>query len=212
MGKLSLNAASLYHPSSLTHRVPVRATHQKPLTDPVRIETEGRRWLAVLTAVACERRVAQELNAIGFSAYCPLGRKTVSWQGGRQLKTKLIREFPVLSRYVLVGTKGRPVNRDDSEKIIAVLGDSQGPICIPPTVIARINTLELAGEWDAATYRPSDSPYRPGVAVTIPRGQWAGFPATVDAQESETRLKVLVTMFGRQMPVSVGVEEVELCA
>lgn len=216
--KMSMGSAALYaraswdRPSRLAHRAK-RLVAPRKLTEPVKIETTGLRWLAVLTGVACERRVADELDAIGFKAYCPLGRKLIHWQGGRQLKQKLIREFPVFSRYIFVGVpRGLTLGRHLSEKIISILGDSFGPIIIPPAAIARINALELSGEWDAVKYKPQDSPYQPGTEVKIPRGPYAGFLATVDAQESETRLRVLVTMFGQRLAVPIDVDQVELVA
>lgn len=211
--KLGMATAALYSrpkPSMITHRVPIHRLQQKPLTEPVAIETRRLRWLAVLTAPACERRVADELNTLGFKAYCPLGRRLVSWQGGRQLKQKLIREFPVFSRYLFVGLPtGFTLGRHLSDKIVSILGDASGPVVIPPAAIARINALELAGEWDGTKMRRS--PYQPGVSVSIPRGPYAGFLATIDAQESETRLRVLVNMFGRALTVPIGVDEVEMC-
>lgn len=265
--KLGMATAALYSrpkPSMITHRVPIHRLQQKPLTEPVAIETRRLRWLAVLTAPACERRVADELNTLGFKAYCPLGRRLVSWQGGRQLKQKLIREFPVFSRYLFVGipteSEVMPIGREQhsaspidtpppsaifagggvavsleavewitnnwgllkikqrpnelskgmSDKIVSILGDASGPVVIPPAAIARINALELAGEWDET--KPRRSPFQPGVSVSIPRGPYAGFLATIDAQESETRLRVLVNMFGRQSAVSVDLAQVELVA
>lgn len=212
--KFGMATAALYSrpkPSSITNRVSIHRLQQKPLTEPVAIETLGLRWLAVLTAPACERRVADELNTLGFRAYCPLGRRLVSWQGGRQLKQKLVREFPVFSRYLFVGLPtGFTLGRHLSDKIVSILGDASGPVVIPPAAIARINALELAGEWDET--KPRRSPFQPGVSVSIPRGPYAGFLATIDVQESETRLRVLVNMFGRQSAVSVDLAQVELVA
>lgn len=257
MAKLgSKSAAIYYHAAGGTRWNSRRPARQAALTEPLQIATDGCRWLAVVTAVSCERRVAQELSALGFKAYCPLGRKMISWDGGRQLKQKIVREFPVFSRYIFVGIPmetqelpsvlsappaavlfaggaitpevaawinenwGKPksdrvlteLSKSMSDKIVSILGDSAGPIIIPSAAIAHINALELAGEWDEAKYKPQNSPYQPGTEVKIPRGPYAGFLATIDAQESETRLRVLVTMFGQRLAVPIDVDQVELCA
>lgn len=206
--KMGWKSARLYSLATINSRRAARL-QQKPLTPPVRIETEGYTWHAVLTAPQCERRVTSELIELGFHSYCPLGRKKVHWQGGKLLKTAIVREFPVFPRYMFAGSDGRPLNRDDSDKIVSILGNSAGPIAIPSAAIAHLNALELAGQWDETGFKPT---FSPGQLVHIAVGPFAGFPATVDAQESETAIRVMVSIFGRQSPATVDLNQVEMAS
>lgn len=214
MSKVGWATAALYSrtlPSLLTHMPRAAPLRQKPLRPIVKVETDGVRWAAVMTAPMCERRVADELAALGFRTYCPFGQKFVYFQAGKRMKKKIVTQFPLLSRYIFVGAfPGMIVSRHASDRILAVLGDYSGPIEVPAAALSYINDLELEGKWDATKFKPEESPFVHGARVTLLQGPMAGFPATVDALESEDRLRVLVTMFGRVSPVIIEPQYAEV--
>lgn len=165
---------------------------------PVKIVTEGFRWAALRTSANAEFGVVEALEEKGYPAYCPTGAKWVFWEHGRKTREKQVRFFPVFSRYVFCGlSTGKQASRYMVDKIDGVLGDKSGPIFVPPAALRRINDLEVGGEWDTARSWREKSPFKKGDAVSVVGGAFAGFPATVDALESECRIWVLLEMFGQ---------------
>lgn len=183
--------------------------------EPCKIEVVDVRWIAVRTAPKCERRVAEDLALLGYRPYCPLGAKFVFWKRERLRRSlrKFVRQFPVFSGYIFVGlSAGQQLARDTVDKIASILGDSSGPLKIPGSAIAKINALELAHHWDETRSWWQRSPFQPNSPIRITDGAYADFNATVDALMSETRIRVLVTMFGRDVPVELDTDSVEICS
>ena len=215
-GKWGWGTAALYNlrSSSLqTHAGRAIAVEQKKLVEARKIETAGIQWRAVRTDASCERRVADDLELLGFHAYCPLGRKNISWIGAKQLKKKIIRQFPVFSRYIFAGHEigsRRELDRDAHDKIQSILGNSDGHIPVPPSALNFINDLELAGQWDDTKSYVEKSPLKHGTEVRIIEGPFAGFSGFVDALQSEKALWALIDIFGRSNRVKIDPCQVEL--
>lgn len=192
-------------------RTPNRPPKEIPIIAPSRIEVDDVRWIAVRTAPKCELRVAQDLAALGYRPYCPLGAKFVFWKNGRQrAQRKFVRQFPVFAGYIFVGlSAGRVLARDTVEKIVSILGDSSGPLRIPPSAIGTINSLETAYHWDETRSWREKSPFKPGSPIRVTDGAYASYNATVDVLVSETRIKVLASMFGRMVPIELDMGSVE---
>jgi transcription antitermination factor NusG len=184
----------------------------KKVSDPVAIDTDGVRWVAVRTMHASEWRVAVDLKAIGLRPYCPMIRKFVFRGVSRSAsRSKTLIQQPVYARYLFVGLPpGRTVTRYCAEKIEGVLHDSSGPLAIPASGIAWINSQELAGVWDLrGPWKADASNYSLGETVRISQGPFAGFPACVDAITSENRIKAIVNIFGRGTPVELDCCQIE---
>lgn len=197
-----------------SNRPPPKAWRNIPLVEAQRIETEGLRWVAVKTAAKCERIVAGELGSLGYETYCPLGAKHVLWDGNRRAKERMVKQFPVFFGYIFVGLRPRQTisryvvfnNRLVlAHKIHSILGDSRGPLLIPQEAIRELNDRELDSQWD----QTKRSPFKEKQEIRILSGPFRGFYATVDADDSEFRIRALVKMFGRKTPVELDVDEVE---
>ena len=121
-----------------------------------------------------------------------------------------MRQFPVFSGYIFAGiARGQHLGRSSVEKIAAILGDACGPLTIPARAIRTLNELELAFHWDETRSWREKSPFQRGSPIRITDGAYASFTATVDALVSETRIRVLVSMFGRLAPVELDIEAIE---
>jgi transcription antitermination factor NusG len=219
-------------------RPPPKSWRDKPIVEPKKIDTADVRWVAVRTAVGCEERVADELRVLGYRPYCPLGAKFVFWQDGKRSKHRIVRQFPVFARYIFVGLvpgqvlgKGVVDVREDriyidpktgeekyiqagkrwlaAEKIEAVLSDSCGPIRIPEAAIEVVNNAELVGHWDETRSWREWSPFDVGQTVRIAKGAFESFYATVDARQSEDRIKILANVFGRSTLLELDIADVE---
>ncbi len=141
-----------YLPSVAPKPSPSPRSRDDELVEPTRIEVEGVRWAVARVAHGCERQVARDLADAGFRTYCPLGRKFVkharikgeSWRRARKVK-----QSPVFARYVFVGSSGGVgIGKHSHDKIESIVSDSSGALAIPARVIALVNDLELAGQWD----------------------------------------------------------------
>lgn len=99
-----------------------------------------------------------------------------------------------------------------AERIECVLSDSAGPIPIPARAIETLNTAELARYWDE-TYNwrdPSRQPFAIGENVLITEsGPFQHFYATVDARQSEDKIKVLVRLFGQKTAIVLDMADIE---
>ena len=175
------------------------------------IAAQGWRWLAVRTEAFCERRVRDDLKVLGFNAYCPMGCRFTYWLGGKQVRRKVKKQFPVFARYVFVGCPaGLGLGKHSVEKIEAVLSDAGGSTPIPPQAIAKLNQLELAGFWDETRPENDRSLFKPGARVTIRSGPFAQLLGIVDAVESEEKIRLLTRLFGQETPVRVSACQIEL--
>ena len=192
----------------------LRPRREEKLITPMPIDAAAFEWFALRVAAGCERRVATEVAEHGVKAYCPLAARFVNWCPRRSgSRRRIIRQFPVFSRYIFVGLGPRQnviPSRRWNERIEAVLSDSHGPLRVPSAAIAAINAWEIAGQWDETKGWDEKTPFQPGVEVQVMQGPFAGFGATVEAIEAEGRIRVLATLFGRRTRLHVDADQLEL--
>ncbi len=174
----------------------------------VKIETQGYRWVAIrlkqsLPHVRFEFIVADDLAGDGLNSYCPLAQSFAIWESHyKRARKGTIRQKPVFCRYIFCGLlDNQRVGKDTRRHIESVLSVDAKPLEIPSPVIAQINAWELAGQWDETTRSLDKLPFSVGDMVRFTEGPFQTFPATVEAIESEARIKTLVRMFGRATAV-----------
>jgi transcription antitermination factor NusG len=182
------------------------------LTPPRLVAAEGLTWVVVRTAHASERRVNDDLEALGLEPYCPMLQRYVFRNLGlRRRRVRELLQQPVFTRYLFVGLPlGRRVSRDSADRIEAVLHDSRGPLRIPARAITAINRAELAGAWDADK-RPELHPrqFTAGETARCIDGPFADFVVSVQEMLPEDRIKALVDIFGRGTPVEFDACQLE---
>jgi len=106
------------------------------LVDPVELDVAAR-W--VVAYAMQPRETAADLCALGFRAYCPLGRRTLYRARGLSGKReRKILQFPV-------GEASQPLTRSAHARIVQILGNADGSIAVSPAAVAAINAAELAG-------------------------------------------------------------------
>ena len=203
-------ADAMIHSTRVRPKRPPR-TKIVSLIEPIRIETDGLRWLAVRVASSCEAKVAEALTGLGYRSYCPLGAKFKFWsKGARRGPQKYVAQFPVFSRYIFVGLRaGQVLSAAADRNIEAVLGNSVGPLYVPAIAIRMMNDLELAHHWDETRSWREKSPFQPGSEALITAGPFAGVRATVDRLESESKIAVLVSLFCRLTPLELSPCQIE---
>jgi transcription antitermination factor NusG len=177
------------------------------LVEPTAVEFEGvHRWVVAVCKPSMARSVGEDLPALGFRAYCPLGRRMVFRDRHRSgTRKKHIIQWAVFGRYLFVGEMLEPLAASLHEGIVNVIGDSRGPWALNPMIVQMINEAELAGLWNYIG--SSENPFKVGQSVRIGEGHpFAHFVGTIQSLLPGAA-KIDLDVFGRATPVSVPVRK-----
>src|SRR6185312_17206786 len=142
--------------------------------------------------------VAEDLNMIGFRAYCPMGKKIV-YRGrhGGEARQRRVHQFPVFGRYLFVGEIEDPFQTTLHSGVVAIIGDRNGAWPVNPAAVKAINDAELSGTWDSS--REAEAAFRRGDLVRVVSDlshPFAGFNAIVDSIR-KSGVRINVDIFGR---------------
>jgi transcription antitermination factor NusG len=155
------------------------------------------------------RAVAADLCALDFRAYCPLGAR-IDYRarvGGK--RAQRVRQFPVFGGYLFVGEVVERLSKSTHDQIVAILGDSSGPLALRAEAIAAINGAELAGRWDSTVAHRQAPPFRKGDRVRINAGLFAGFLAIIARLPTDLRVSIDIEMHGRATRVVIDARTLE---
>lgn len=161
-------------------------------------------WYIVRSASGREARAEVSLIEAGFDVYLP---RLARWEWGARSVQKRRIERPLFPGYlfVLVPPPERFDLVRDADGVHAFLNRAGHPAPIPDGLIAAFRRAEAAGEFDKTRRAAETGAYRPGQAVAIIKGHFADWPAQVIAMDGPTRVRVLLTAFGRQHEKSLDV-------
>ena len=171
-------------------------------------------WVIAMVWSGYQQRVARDLRDHGgFSSYAPFGSRFANRTVGRsglERRVRCVINYPVFGTYIFVGHPSRLLGKSNHEKIVAILGDKEGPITISPDVIRAIAQADADGEWDKAGPRAKiANPFSIHQDVRLKDGPMAGFIGVVSALRGELRYQIEVAMFGRPMKVNVEAAQIE---
>ncbi len=157
---------------------------------------EGERWYAVHTLPLAERRAQVQLEAQGFPTFLPKRRKTI--RHARKLSTVTAPFFP---RYLFVvldlsRDRWRSVNGTFGVSRLVMGGDLPCPA--PPGIVETI--LAATDAEGLVDLRPD---LKIGAPVRLAAGPFAEQLAVLDRLDDSGRVRVLLNMLGRQVPVSL---------
>jgi transcriptional antiterminator NusG len=185
----------------------------------------NRRWFVVRTNIKCEQKATDNIRAAGFDVYYP--RHRVERQN-RRTNTYIVKEFPLMMRYVFVGLR-----QDDlafgfvraCEGVECLLGVNGTPIRVPASIVESILDAEINLEFDdtrdARIHRKEEAKTRKetmrmkfpqGGQVEITDGPFSGFQGFVDGFTSRGDIEVLVNLFGRMSPVEMRSSQLQAVA
>jgi len=186
-------AAGSAHPQVL-ERSQVREG-QTPLS-PAVPRREGDRWYAVHTLPFAEKRAQVQLETQGFPTFLPKRRKTI--RHARKLSTVIAPFFP---RYLFVvldlsRDRWRSVNGTFGVSRLVMGGDRPCPV--PPGVV---ETMLAAADADGLLDLRPD--LKVGTPVRLAAGPFADQLAVLERLDDSGRVRVLLNMLGRQVPVSL---------
>lgn len=181
------------------------------------------RWYVVGTNPTCEDRAAKSLSRSGFGVYFPTRRiERFNSRKGEWVT----RKRSLMPGYLFVEMPDGPLNwwvlrRCDGVK--KVLGDFNAerelvPASIPSRLVERVMAGQMNMEFDdtreARKKRGEQaiSLYQPGVAISVTKGPFVSFPATVEAVRPNGTVEALVALFGRLTSIQLAPDQVELAA
>ena len=174
------------------------------LVDPTPINFEGvDRWVVAICKPSMAMSVSEDLNAIGFRSYCPLGRRIVFRGRAAGSRKRRIHQWAIFGRYLFVGELGEPLATYIHEGIVDVIGDSVGAWPLNPLVLKAINDAELAGQWDTTKTPEWEAKFKMGDYVKVGENNpFCGFEGFV-LSCSKAGINVELDVFSRKTKVSV---------
>ncbi len=156
----------------------------------------GERWYAVHTLPFAEKRARAQLENQQFRTFLPKRQKTV--RHARKLRTIIAPFFP---RYMFVVLD---LNRDRWRSVNGTFGVSslvmrgELPCPVPSGIVESM--LALADSENLLHLHPD---LKIGAPVRLAAGPFAEQLAVLDRMEDSGRIRVLLNMLGRQVPVSI---------
>jgi transcription elongation factor/antiterminator RfaH len=156
---------------------------------------DGERWHVVHTLPLCEWRAQVQLENQGFRTFLPKRYKTI--RHARKLSTVKAAFFP---RYLFVGLdltrhQWRSVNGTFGVASLVMQGDQPHPV--PHGIVET-----LIAATDAQGILQLSQQLRVGGPIRMAAGPFAGHLAILDRMDDSGRVRVLLGMLGRQVPVS----------
>ena len=175
---------------------------------------EGVVWHVALVMAGRESKAERALIESGFHAYTPLERVTV---GSGVARRDLDR--PLFPKYVFFARRLSGASIGAIREVRGVLGGAGGAwLSAPEGLVRGLIDSEGLGAFDhtdgrkAALREARQARLSTGVQVTILSGPLAGFPAEIRALKAGKRVACLVRLFGGDVPVETGIDNVEIAA
>lgn len=161
---------------------------------------DGERWFAIHALPFCEPRAQVNLEQQGFRTFMPKRRKTV--RHARKLRTV---ESPFFPRYFFVvldldRDRWRSVNGTYGVSRLVMRGDLPEPV--PRGVVETL----LASADERGTLHLAEQ-LKVGSPVRMLAGPFADQLATLERLDDLGRVRVLVDLLGRQVPISTGADD-----
>jgi transcription elongation factor/antiterminator RfaH len=158
---------------------------------------DGERWYAVHTLPFAERRAAAQLDNQNFCTFLPKRQKTI--RHARKLSTINAPFFP---RYLFVALdlarhRWRSVNGTLGVSSLVMVGERP---CPAPYGIVE----SLVAVADAEGVLQLHSDLKVGARVRLAAGPFADQLGVLDRLDDAGRVRVLLSMFGQQVPVCLS--------
>jgi transcriptional antiterminator RfaH len=156
--------------------------------------TAGERWYVVHTLPYGEKRAQTQLQNQGFRVFLPKRHKTI--RHARKLSTVVAPFFP---RYLFVALnlglhRWRSVN--GTTGVASLVMGSELPCPVPSGIVESMLALS---QPDGLLRVKSN--LKPGAAVRLAAGPFAEQLGVLDRLDDSGRIRVLLNILGRQVPV-----------
>lgn len=164
-------------------------------------------WYCLKVIGRRERAVEKYLYEENVEALVPIKKGEAKRHRGRVLPAP---DIPVMPGYVLVQCLARAecfIALRDVKDVIGIIGGGERPYSIPSEFIEKFRLRAAHGDYD---HRVTTVVFFAGEIVRVTDGPFSGFMGKVtEFEEGKDRVKVEVSMFGRDTPVELDVAQVE---
>lgn len=155
------------------------------------------RWYLVHTLPRSEQRACLHLTAQSFKIYYPQISKTI--RHARQLRTV---HAPLFPRYLFIALD---LERDRWLSVRSSVGVSDLVTCGDRPIAVPIGIVEaLIGNVGGANLALFDNGLKKGQRVSILSGPFADFVGTLDRLHENGRVRVLLSIMGSVVSVSIN--------
>lgn len=187
----------------------------------------GRPWLILCVSPLMERKVEETLRDVGLSVYVPIEKfRPKTANVAKASKPWRPRTRPLIPGYIfadLADDRALDIARAN-HAVRRILCNNGEPVKVPSIAIGSMVLFEAAGAFDRTVRqsgarkgrrrgpRGSSAPegrWKSGQRVKIAEGPFAGFLAEIVRADREDRVEVLVSIFGRMTPTTLGEAEIE---
>jgi transcription antitermination factor NusG len=167
---------------------------------PLIADIEAPRWYAVVSKPRAEKRAALAImdalktrdRAQELAVYLPC---ETCWARHARRKEQVTR--PLFMRYLFVFIRDEHMHLvKDSDGVQDFVRSGGLPSPFPAKRLNQIRDAEEAGEFDRT--RTFDGPFKAGDPVEVKLGKMSGWPGKVLGMSSERRVRVLLSMFGKE--------------
>jgi transcription elongation factor/antiterminator RfaH len=157
---------------------------------------ENERWFLVHTQPQSERKAKLHLGAQGFRTYLPEIQKTV--RHARQLRTVRAPLFPRYMFLILDPGRDRWLSVRSTVGVSSLFTCEDRPVPVPNGVVEAL--IAHTNEDGLALF---DAGLRTGQTVRILSGPFYDFVGTLERLDGAGRVRVLLTMMGTAVPVTL---------
>lgn len=186
------------------------------------LAVHDRRWFVLRVKGGTDDDVFAELLSLGYEAYLPRSRTD---KFNRRVRVLAERTNPLMPGYLFVVHPRIGQALDDWTEVRSIkgvrapIGTADGPLPIPCPVVEALMSSEFDSVYDdtkAAKIMRGETTnaalakrFKHGARVKVTDGPFASFCAQVDKLTTADRVKALVDIFGRLVPVEFEPEQLE---
>lgn len=186
------------------------------------ISVPARRWFVLRVRPSYADGIFDKLAESGYSAYLPRHRYD---KFNRRMRVIAERSNPLLPGYLFVVHPRPGQNVDDWSEVRAIEGvmgpltDERGPLLLPEVLVEKITTAEFSSAYDdtqAAKKMRGETErakmevrFKPGAPFQVNDGPFASFLGVVDSLTEDDRVKMLLDIFGRLVPVDFNADQLD---
>ncbi|KQZ31594.1 hypothetical protein ASD50_15115 [Mesorhizobium sp. Root552] len=184
------------------------------------VSLQDRRWFVVRVKGGMADSIFSELREAGYDVYLPRHRYD---KQNRRLRVLTERSAPLMPNYIFLvhPRPGEPVDNWSEVRgidgVVGPLSGAVGPLLIPAPVIEVMMTAEFEGLYDdtktakqvrGETERSKlERRFETGSQFRVTEGPFVSFLAEVDKLTHDDRVRALVSIFGRMVPVEFEPEQ-----
>jgi transcriptional antiterminator RfaH len=147
-------------------------------------------WCVVMTKPNCEAMAEENLKQQGYGVYYPRFKSMGRGQ--------IILKRPLFPRYIFANIEKYWYSIRGTRGVSHLLMSDNGPAIIPSSTIERLKAKE---DQDGFIVLGKDTPqerFNKGDPVRATEGPLAGLDLIYDGMTSQDRVKILISLFGRQ--------------